>query len=153
MTGPPALPAWCDVDCRIAVLPGWSVADRQKEILACVSAASRNHRFLANNPPEVEWSGFLSEGYELVNSAAPEAAFDKAHKARLLAARFGDLVFTALHRHALLRSQTTASPASASAPPAREMHGFNEYVDLESLKKSTKATALFIAEWCGVEKV
>ena len=31
------------------------------------------------------------------------------------------------------------------------MHGFNEYVDLESLRKSTKATALFIAEWCGVE--
>ena len=32
------------------------------------------------------------------------------------------------------------------------MHGFNEYVDLESLKKATKAMALFIAEWCGVEK-
>ncbi len=26
-------------------------------------------------------------------------------------------------------------------------------VDLESLKKSTKATALFIAEWCSVETV
>jgi acetylornithine deacetylase len=33
------------------------------------------------------------------------------------------------------------------------MHGFNEYVDLDSLRKSTKVTALFIAEWCGVEKV
>jgi len=33
------------------------------------------------------------------------------------------------------------------------MHGFNEYVELESLRKSTKATALFIAEWCGVEKI
>jgi acetylornithine deacetylase len=32
------------------------------------------------------------------------------------------------------------------------MHGFNEFVDLESLKKSTKAMALFIADWCGVEK-
>jgi acetylornithine deacetylase len=26
-----------------------------------------------------------------------------------------------------------------------------KYVDLDSLRKSTKATALFIAEWCGVE--
>ena len=60
-----SVPAWCDVDCRIAILPGWSIADCQKEILACVSAASRDHRFLSNNPPEVEWSGFLSEGYEL----------------------------------------------------------------------------------------
>jgi acetylornithine deacetylase len=33
------------------------------------------------------------------------------------------------------------------------MLGFNDYVDLNSLWKSTKATALFIAEWCGVEKV
>ena len=57
-----SVPAWCDVDCRIAILPGWSVADCQAEILACVSAAARDHRFLSNNPPEVEWSGFLSEG-------------------------------------------------------------------------------------------
>ena len=76
-----SVPAWCDVDCRIAVLPGWSIADCQKEILACVSAASRDHRFLSNNPPDVEWSGFLSEGYELKDSAAPEAAFGKAFSA------------------------------------------------------------------------
>jgi hypothetical protein len=31
------------------------------------------------------------------------------------------------------------------------MHGFNEYVDLDSLH--TKATALFIAEWYGVEAI
>ena len=28
-----SVPAWCDVDCRIAILPGWSVADCQAEIL------------------------------------------------------------------------------------------------------------------------
>jgi acetylornithine deacetylase len=33
------------------------------------------------------------------------------------------------------------------------MHGFNEYADLDSLHKSTEATALFIAEWCGVEAI
>jgi len=27
-----SVPAWCDVDCRIAILPGWSVADCQNEI-------------------------------------------------------------------------------------------------------------------------
>ena len=76
-----SVPAWCDVDCRIAVLPGWSIADCQNEILACVSAAARDHRFLSNNPPDVEWSGFLSEGYELKDSAEPEAAFGKAFSA------------------------------------------------------------------------
>jgi len=32
------------------------------------------------------------------------------------------------------------------------MHGFNEYVEVESLRKFTKTAALFVAEWCGVEK-
>jgi acetylornithine deacetylase len=61
-------------------LPGWSVADCQAEIRACVSAAAHDHRFLSNNPPDIEWSGFLSEGYELKNSADAEAAFGKAYR-------------------------------------------------------------------------
>jgi acetylornithine deacetylase/succinyl-diaminopimelate desuccinylase-like protein len=42
---------------------------------------------------------------------------------------------------------------SASAPVVQRCTVSNEYVDLDSLRKSTKASALFIAEWCGVEKV
>ena len=44
-------------------------------------------------------------------------------------------------------------PSLCFGASGEAMHGFNEYVDLESLRKSTKATALFIAEWCGVEAV
>jgi acetylornithine deacetylase len=33
------------------------------------------------------------------------------------------------------------------------MHGFNEHADLDSLHNSTKAIALFIAEWCGAEAI
>jgi acetylornithine deacetylase/succinyl-diaminopimelate desuccinylase-like protein len=90
-----SVPAWCDIDCRIAILPGWSVADAQAEILACVANAARDHRFLSNNPPQVEWSGFLSEGYELKDSAAAEAAFGKAFNA-VYGGAVEDLVFTAL---------------------------------------------------------
>jgi acetylornithine deacetylase len=31
------------------------------------------------------------------------------------------------------------------------MHGFDEAVELDSLRKTTKAIALFVADWCGVE--
>ena len=99
-----SVPAWCDVDCRIAILPGWSVADCQNEILACVSAAARDHRFLSNNPPEVEWSGFLSEGYELKDSAAPEAAFGKAYQRGLWRRGAGPRLHRA-HRYAVLRAE------------------------------------------------
>ena len=145
-----SVPAWCDVDCRIAVLPGWSIADCQKEILSCVSAASRDHRFLSNNPPEVEWSGFLSEGYELTNSAEPEAAFGKAFSA-VYGGQVKDLVFTAL-TDTRFYGLNYNIPSLCFGASGEAIHGFNEFVDLDSLRKSTKATALFIAEWCGLEK-
>ena len=145
-----SVPAWCDVDCRIAILPGWSVADAQAEILACVAKAARDHRFLSNNPPRVEWSGFLSEGYELKDSAAPEAAFGKAFNA-VYGGAVEDLVFTAL-TDTRFYGLNYNIPSLCFGASGAAMHGFNEYVDLDSLRKSTKATALFIAEWCGVER-
>jgi acetylornithine deacetylase len=144
-----SVPAWCDVDCRIAVLPGWSIAECQKEILACVANAARNHRFLSNNPPIVEWSGFLSEGYELTDSAEPEAAFGKAFNA-VFGGDVQDLVFTALTDTRFYGLEYKI-PSLCFGASGAAMHGFNEYVDLASLRKSTKATALFIAEWCGIE--
>ena len=99
-----SVPAWCDVDCRIAVLPGWSVADCQKEILACVSAAARDHRFLSNNPPEVEWSGFLSEGYELKDSADAGSRLRQGLYGGLWRRGAGPRLHRA-DRHAVLRAE------------------------------------------------
>ncbi|XUM21394.1 ArgE/DapE family deacylase [Bradyrhizobium oligotrophicum S58] len=146
-----SVPAWCDVDCRIAILPGWSVKDCQNEILACVAAASRDHRFLSNNPPVVEWSGFLSEGYELTNSAEPEAAFGKAFTA-VYGGEVQDLVFTAL-TDTRFYGLNYNIPSLCFGATGAAMHGFNEYVELDSLRQVTKTMALFIAEWCGIEKV
>jgi acetylornithine deacetylase len=145
-----SVPAWCDVDCRIAILPGWSVADCQAEILRHVAAAARTHRFLSNNPPVVEWSGFLSEGYELKDSNEAETAFGKAFEA-VYGGAVQDLVFTAL-TDTRFYGLNHGIPSLCFGASGAAMHGFNEYVDLDSLRKSTKTMALFIAEWCGVEK-
>jgi acetylornithine deacetylase len=145
-----SVPAWCDVDCRIAVLPGWSIAECQKEILACVATAARDHRFLSNNPPEVEWSGFLSEGYELKDAGEAEAAFGRAFTA-VYGGAVQDLVFTAL-TDTRFYGLNYGIPSLCFGATGEAIHGFNEYVDLESLRKATRATALFIAEWCGVEQ-
>ena len=112
--------------------------------------ASRDHRFLSNNPPDVEWSGFLSEGYELKDSGASEAAFGKAFSA-VYGGKVEDLVFTAL-TDTRFYGLNEGIPSLCFGASGGEMHGFNEFVELESLKKTTRAMALFIAEWCGVEK-
>jgi acetylornithine deacetylase len=145
-----SVPAWCDVDCRIAILPGWSVSEAQEEIRACVAAAARDHRFLSNNPPVLEWSGFLSEGYELKDSAEAESTFGKAYGA-VYGGDVQDLVFTAL-TDTRFYGLNYNIPSLCFGASGGAMHGFNEYVEVESLRKFTKATALFVAEWCGVEQ-
>ena len=44
-------------------------------------------------------------------------------------------------------------PALCYGPITEGVHGFDERCSIASLKKITGAMALFIAEWCGVEKV
>ncbi len=63
-----------------------------------------------------------------------------------------DLAFTAL-TDTRFYGLNYNIPSLCFGASGAAMHGFNEYVDLESLRKSTRATALFIAEWCGVEPI
>jgi acetylornithine deacetylase len=143
-----SVPAWCDVDCRIAILPGWNIADCRAEILACVEAAARQHPFLANNPPAIEWSGFMSEGFELHGAEEAEAVLRGAYR-HVHGAPLEELCFTAITDTRYYAHQEI--PALCFGATARHMHGFDEAVELESLRKTTQAIALFVADWCGVE--
>ncbi len=44
-------------------------------------------------------------------------------------------------------------PAIVYGPIAENIHGFDERVSLDSMLKTTQAMALFIADWCGLEKM
>ena len=144
-----SVPAWCDVDCRIAVLPGWSVAECQREIESFVRAASRDHRFLANNPPAIEWCGFLSEGYELTGADEPERVLREAWRT-VSGGDFKELAFTAL-TDTRFYGLNAGIPSLCFGARMERAHGFNERVNIDSLRQVTGAMALFIADWCGVE--
>jgi acetylornithine deacetylase len=146
-----SVPAWCDVDCRIGILPGWKVADAQAEIVACVEQAAKGHPFLAENPPQIVWSGFLSPGYELTGAEASEAVLAAAYAA-IYGGTLPEVYNTAL-TDTRFYGLDYGIPAFCFGAKAEGIHGFNERVSLESLKKVTKTLALFIAGWCGVEAV
>ena len=101
-------------------------------------------------PSTSRGSGFLSEGYELKDSADAEAAFGKAYGA-VYGGEVVDLAFTAL-TDTRFYGLNYSIPSLCFGASGAAMHSFNEHVDLDSLRQSTKATALFVAEWCGVEK-
>ena len=147
-----SLPAWCDVECRMGVLPGDDVAARKAQIEAVVAEAAAGHPFLCDTPPEIEWHGFQADGFVLEGAEAPEAVLSQAHQAVTGQAGPQDQIWTALTdtRFYVLYH---GIPALCYGPRAEAIHGFDERVDLTSVQRCTEVIALFIAEWCGLRAV
>jgi acetylornithine deacetylase len=146
-----SVPAWCDVDCRIALLPGWEVEACRREIEACVAQAAAADPNLAASPPEVVWSGYLSHGYVLQGGEAARAMLADAHAA-FGGGEMQDRSGTGLN-DARFYSRYYDIPAFCYGPHAEKVHGFNERVGVQSIRDTTKTIAAFVADWCGVEPV
>jgi acetylornithine deacetylase len=146
-----SVPAWCRIDCRIAIVPGVKAAEASAEIEKCVADFAANDAYLRENTPKVTWNGFFAEGYELAPGSEAEQVLMKAHKE----ATGKDLTYqtSTAYLDARVHSLYDKVPALVYGPISGDIHGFDEWVSVESIKKVTVAMALFIAEWCGVEKI
>jgi acetylornithine deacetylase len=145
-----SVPAWCTFDMRISFYPGQSLESVRSAVERTVREAARDDGFLANNPPEVVYHGFQAEPYILEGADAPRAVLEQAHRLA-----FGE----ALPTHAITATTDArffglyaGIPALVYGPSAEDYHGFDERVNLESVRKVTRSIALFMMEWCGLEK-
>lgn len=142
-------PSRCTFDVRIGLYPEWEVAERQQIIEQTIRTAAAQDPVLAQFPPTIRWHGFLSPGYILPENSLVEAALAKAHTA---------VCGTPLLHHkgtALTDSRFYGlyqnTPSLVYGATTKNSHGFDEAVNLESLRRVTKVIALFVAEWCGLE--
>ncbi|MBM1311298.1 ArgE/DapE family deacylase [Sulfitobacter mediterraneus] len=151
-----SVPAWAVFDVRMAIFPGQSIEAAKTEIEEVILDAARENDFLRNSLPEIVYHGFEAEGYALSQDSSDRArsaidALGDAHQA----ATGADL------KKAAITATTDArffglyadTPALVYGPRAEAIHGFNERVELESMRRVTKATASFIARWCGTEEI
>ncbi|WP_421990538.1 ArgE/DapE family deacylase [Roseococcus sp.] len=144
-------PAWCEIDCRIGLLPGQDIATQQRAVEKAVADAAKTDHFLANNPPEVQWNGFLADGYVLEPGSEAETVLAEAHRAAFgqeMSARIttavNDTRFYGLYFD---------MPALCYGPKGEGAHAFDERTNLEHLKTTTLAMAAFIADWCGLQAI
>jgi len=140
-------PSWCEVDCRIGLMPGSDVAAAREGVERAVAEAAKSDPFLANSPPSVTWNGFLADGYVLEPGSDAEAVLRAAHRhvfAEDLPAKsttaVNDTRFYGLYY---------GIPALCYGARGHGAHGFDERVELAHLEQVTAAMALFIADWCG----
>jgi len=145
-----SVPSWATFDVRVAIYPGQSITEAKGEIERTVHAAAQRNAFLRTNPPEVIYNGFEAEGYVLADADEPENILSAAHQSV-----FG---------HELPKIASTATtdarffglygdmPALVYGARAEFIHGFDERVEIESIRRTTQAMTLFIAEWCGLRR-
>ena len=145
-------PAWCNVDCRIAVLPGMSLEAFREELSGVVKAAARQDPFLAENPPEIVWNGFQADDYVLEPGSEFEACVRAAHRSVHGGEEPGESILPAV-TDCRFYGRYYGIPSLSYGATGGGSHGFDEAVELESIRKLTLALALFIADWCGVEPV
>ncbi|MFC4277104.1 ArgE/DapE family deacylase [Achromobacter aloeverae] len=146
---PSSVPAWCTFDMRVAVYPGQSLEAARAEIEAFVAEAAARDPFLAQHPPKVIYHGFMAEGYELKDADEVEGVLRASHE-RV----FGEPLrehATSAATDARFYGLYADTPAIVYGPECRMPHGYDEAVNLESVRKVTQTIALFIADWCGLE--
>lgn len=144
-----SVPAWCRIDCRIALYPGVSAAQAARAVEQAVADFARDDAFLSNTPPRVAFNGFFAEGYVLPEGSEAEGVLGRAHRSAtgealqsFMSPSYLDTRVYALYDRV---------PALCYGPFSRNIHGFDECVSLASVQRITTAMALFVAEWCGTE--
>jgi acetylornithine deacetylase len=141
-------PAWCEVDCRIGHLPGTDPKEAMRAVERVVAEAARSDLFLANNPPEVVWHGFQTDGFVQQPGTEAERVLAAAHQA--------------VHGAPMQERRSTAvndtryygidygMPALCYGPLGEGAHAFDERTSIEDLRRCTRTIACFIGEWCGL---
>jgi acetylornithine deacetylase len=145
-----SVPAWARIECRIALYPGTRAADAAAELTKAVADFAAGDAFLSQNPPVVSFNGFMAEGYVLEEGSEAEAVLGRAHERAIgrPLTSFMSPSYLDTRVHALYEGV----PALCYGPRAENIHGFDERVSLASVRRCTTAMALFVAEWCGVER-
>ena len=141
-------PAWCEVDCRIGLLPGETLEAARDGVVRCIEAAARQDGFMANNPPEITWNGFQADGYVLEPGSDAEAVLAAVHQ-QVFGTEMKERRSTAVN-DTRFYGLYHRMPALCYGPRGENHHGFDERADLDMLRQVTLSIAAFVADWCGV---
>jgi acetylornithine deacetylase len=148
---PSSVPTHCRADLRIGYYPGKKVPEVKAEIEALLKAAHAGHPHAANVRYEVVYGGFQSEGLVVDMKEPVITTLIQCHQ-DLLKTQPGRTAMTAttdvkfFHLYGKI-------PSTCYGPTGENIHGVDEWVSIESLQRVAAVYALFIARWCGVNRL
>lgn len=143
-----SVPSWCELECRLSVLPGQSLPSVRDRV---IEAVRRCAEAIEGDMPSLTWIGFQADGHVFAPGTDAEALLGELHES---------VMGTSLEPISMTATSDTrfydlyyAIPTLCYGANAVGMHSPNEGVDLASLKKTTEIIALFVARWCGLLRI
>ncbi len=145
---PSTVPAAAEFHCRLSFFPGKTYEQTQRRIIDTITLATRQDPWLAENPPQIEFYGFRSEGHVEDRSQPAFITLDGCHR-DMFGQNADDSISTATTDVRAYHHYTQAQ-ATCYGPVAENIHAANERVKIESVIHTAKVYALFLARWCGL---
>jgi acetylornithine deacetylase or succinyl-diaminopimelate desuccinylase len=144
-----SVPSWCEIECRLSVLPGHPLPEVRQRVIDCVTASAA--RLGTPRVPEVTWIGFQADGHVFEPGTEAEATLARVHETVM-----GD----ALESFSQTATSDTRQydlyygiPTLCYGGRGSGSHSPQEKTDLSSMLDTTRIIALFIAEWCGLTPI
>jgi acetylornithine deacetylase len=144
---PSSVPAWCEFDVRAAIYPGITAEEAWTELQECLAGLATGDAPIDAVPTR---TGFFAEGYVLEPGSDAESLLEAAHE-RVFGAPLGSFT-TPGYLDGRVFTLYAGIPSLVYGPVSEAIHGFDERVSVESIRRITKSIALFIAGWCGIEE-
>lgn len=145
-----SVPTRCLMELRCGFQPGVKASEARAAIEARLKESIARDPGLAGVRHRVRYAGFQAEGFVADTTGALFSSLAEAHT-RVMGTT-PSLFASSATTDARVFHLYGKIPATCYGPEARNIHGIDESVSLESVRKVTRVLALFMARWCGLEK-
>jgi acetylornithine deacetylase len=142
---PSSVAGWATMECRISFVPGETEETTRREVENRIRDAASRDQWLRDHPPQVEWFGWHANPW-LQNPGDPFIKLMLRNSAEILGSE-APLVGKPAGMDTRFCSEFNIS-ACAFGPRGGEVHGIDEYVELESVVQTAKVISLMALDWC-----
>lgn len=146
---PSSVPSHAEMEGRIGFPPGMSVNEIMQKVHDAVESVDVQKSAAAHAKPLLRFHGFRSEGHLVDLQHGGIGLLADCHRSLTLESPDQYLSTCTTDLRAFHFYSRTAG--TCYGPVARNIHGVDECVDIESIRHTLKAYALFISRWCTLE--
>jgi acetylornithine deacetylase len=142
---PSNVAGWATMECRISFVPGETEVSVKKEIEERVMEGANRDPWLKEHPPEIEWFGWHANPW-IQDERDPFIQMIRKNGKEVLG--YDPPV---VGKPAGLDTRFCPEfgiSACAFGPHGGEIHGIDEWVDLDSVVLTAKVAALTVLDWC-----